>query len=189
MNAHVKPDTVDEATGFGWWFSRIVSMLLLLFVLAVLLAAVVVPKVAGGMPYTVLTSSMEPTYPPGTLIITKPIDESDLAIGVPVTYQIESGKPDVITHRIIGSGIEADGTTVYTTQGDNNPVADENPVQYGQIRGAVWYSIPYLGYVNNWLTGERRTLVVGAIVGVLVVYALYQFVGAGIERSRRGRSS
>ncbi|SNT01632.1 signal peptidase I [Rhodococcoides kyotonense] len=185
MNAHTAPVEDDESTGFGWWFSRIVSMVVLLFVVAVLLAAVIVPKVAGAMPYTVLTSSMEPTYPPGTLIITKPIDDAELAIGQAVTYQIESGKPDVITHRIIASSIEADGTTVYTTQGDNNPVADEKPVQPVQIRGAVWYSIPYLGYVNNWLTGDRRTVVVGGIAGALVLYALYQFVGAGIDRSRR----
>ncbi|WP_072806235.1 signal peptidase I [Rhodococcoides yunnanense] len=185
MSTHTEPAETDETTGFGWWISRIGSLLALMIVVAILLAAVVVPKIAGAMPYTVLTSSMEPTYPPGTLIVTKPIDDADLAIGQAVTYQIESGKPDVITHRIIATSIEADGSTVYTTQGDNNSVADPNYVQAGQIRGAVWYSIPYLGYVNNWLTGDRRTLVVGALVGVLVLYALFQFVGAGIERSRR----
>jgi signal peptidase I len=185
MTTHVKSADTDEATGLGWWFSRIASSVLLLFVIAVLLAAVVVPKVVGAMPYTVLTSSMEPTYPPGTLIITKPVDDADLAIGVPVTYQIESGKPGVITHRIIATSIEADGSTVYTTQGDNNPVPDEKPVKPVQIRGAVWYSIPYLGYVNNWLTGDRRTVVVGSIAGALILYALYQFAGAALERKRR----
>ncbi|MBY3792350.1 signal peptidase I [Rhodococcus fascians] len=178
-------EQTSEKTGLRWWIVNVMSLLLLFCVVAILLAAVVVPKVSGSQAYTVLTSSMEPTYPPGTLIVVKPGDVQSMGIGEPVTYQIASGLPEVITHRIVAVGFDAENRRVYTTQGDNNPRPDESPVKPEQIRGRVWYSIPYLGYVNNWITGERRTTAVYVIAGGLVAFALYQFASAGIDRSRR----
>ncbi|GGF98136.1 hypothetical protein GCM10007304_10140 [Rhodococcoides trifolii] len=176
----------DESTGPMWWLARIVSMMLLFFFVAILLAAVVIPKVGGAMPYTILTSSMEPLYPPGTLVVVRETDADALVAGTVVTYQIRSGEPDVITHRIISAGIDKDGKRTYTTQGDNNPQPDENGVLPAQIRGTLWYHIPYLGYVNNWLTGEKRTWVVGIAAGGLFLFAATQFVSAGVDRRRRG---
>ena len=47
---------------------------LLAFVLLLASLVVVVPAVSGSTPYTILTSSMEPGLPPGTLVIVKPIE-------------------------------------------------------------------------------------------------------------------
>ena len=54
-----------------------------------------------------LTSSMEPGLPPGTLVIVKPIDPVDVRIGTVITYQLESGKPTVVTHRDCGGHARA----------------------------------------------------------------------------------
>ncbi|MDQ1179083.1 MULTISPECIES: signal peptidase I [unclassified Rhodococcus (in: high G+C Gram-positive bacteria)] len=178
-------DATERRTGPLWWIGTVLSWVLLIGVVGVLLAAVVVPKVAGAQPYTILTQSMEPTYPPGTLVVVKPSEQ--LSVGSSITYQIRSGEPDVVTHRIIATGLDKDGARVYTTQGDNNPQPDPDVVQPGQIRGAVWYAIPYLGYVNNWLTGQTRTLVVGAGAALLFLYAAAQFVSAARDRRRTGR--
>ncbi|KIQ16978.1 signal peptidase I [Rhodococcus sp. MEB064] len=178
-------DATPRRTGPLWWIGTILSWVLLIGVVGVLLAAVVVPKVAGAQPYTILTQSMEPTYPPGTLVVIRPSEQ--LGVGTAITYQIASGQPDVVTHRIISTGLDKDGARVYTTQGDNNPQPDPNPVQPGQIRGEVWYDIPYLGYVNNWLTGSTRTTVVGVGAALLVAYAALQFVSAARDRRRSGR--
>ncbi|TFI45843.1 signal peptidase I [Rhodococcus sp. 1R11] len=176
--------TEDEASGPRWWLGRVLSWVVLLFVVAILLATIVVPKFSGAMPYTVLTSSMIPTYPPGSLIVVREADVENLGVGQSVTYQIKSGEPDVITHRIVATTYDKDGDQLYITQGDNNNAPDDNPVKPGQIRGTVWYSIPYMGYVNNWITGERRSVFVGVVVAGLVVFAFSQFVGAGIEWKR-----
>ena len=65
----VKGDEEDEHTGAWWWISRIVSYTLLAAMLTILAATVVIPRVSGSTPYTILTSSMRPTYPPGTLVV------------------------------------------------------------------------------------------------------------------------
>ncbi len=60
------------------------------------------PRLGGATPYTVLTSSMEPEYPPGTLVVVRPVPIEEIGIGDVITYQLESGEPTVVTHRVVG---------------------------------------------------------------------------------------
>ena len=172
----------DRRHGPMWWLVQTITWLILFGLIAILLAAIVIPKIADGQPYTVLTSSMKPEYPPGTLIVVRKVDPSSLAIGDVVTYQIRSNDPDVITHRIVGFTFDQQGNRLLTTQGDAVPVPDERPVQPAQLRGKLWYSIPYLGHVNSWITGGTRMIIVYTIAVVLVLYAATQFVGSFRER-------
>jgi len=159
-----------------------------LFGLVLLLAVVVVgvPLATGSTPMTVLTSSMVPTYPPGTLVIVRPIDANDIRIGDAITYQLVSGQPEVVTHRVISISNTSTGDKLFTTQGDNNPAPDEKPVQEVQIRGKVWYSVPWIGYVNTLVNGESRAWIVPAIAGGLFIYAGYMIASA-IHSGARGR--
>ncbi len=182
--------TADPSrTGPWWWFSTIVTWLLVFAVSALILALVVVPLLGSAQPYTVLTESMRPTYPPGTLVVVRDGDMNRLPVGEAVTYQIRSDDPAVVTHRIVATGMDSDGGRTYITQGDNNPQPDAETVEPAQIRGTVWYSIPYLGYVNNWLTGDTRVLVVIAMAGALGLYAAFQLVGAVVDKRRTSTGS
>ena len=74
------------------------------------------------------------------------------------------------------------GTTVrgkhdFTTQGDANNVADAEQVGPVQIKGKLWYSVPYLGYVNNAITGKERHVTMIIVVSGLLLYAAYMFSG------------
>ncbi|MGW4477600.1 signal peptidase I [Rhodococcus triatomae] len=183
MSDPVQDDTPD--LGVWGWVKSIVSWLVLLAVLAILALTIVVPRLTGSTPYTVLTGSMRPTYPPGTLIVVKPQDPETLGVGDAITFQKESGDPEVVTHRIIESRQNSTGVRTFVTQGDANPSRDQNPVVVEQIRGKVWYSVPYLGYVNNVVTGQQRAVMVSVVVGGLFLYAGAMFVGAYRDRSRR----
>ena len=66
---------------------------MLLTVGATLLVALVVPRLGGTSPYVVLTGSMLPKIPPGTLVVGLPVDPMSVAPGDVVTYQIRSGDP------------------------------------------------------------------------------------------------
>ncbi len=166
-----------------------VSAGLLAFVVLVAAMAIVVPALSGSTPMTILTGSMTPAYPPGTLIIVKPVDANTLVIGDPITYQIESGKPAVVTHRIVAVTSVSDGTRTFTTQGDANNAPDDTPVTPVQIRGKVWYSIPYLGWVNSWVNGDGRSWLIPAIAGALFLYAGYMAASgiAGAIKKRKNR--
>lgn len=151
---------------------------------AALAAAVVVPRLAGATPYAVLTSSMEPTLPPGTLVVARPVATGDIGVGDVITYQLASGRPLTATHRVTAIEQRLDGDRSFVTQGDANAAADPEPVRPVQVRGELWYAVPYLGYAHRWLTGAQRATLTLVIVGGLSVYAVAMFAGAWRDRVR-----
>ncbi len=159
----------------------LLGALLVLF-LGIGVAAIVVPAATGSLALTVRTSSMEPTLPAGTLIVVRPTELADLVPGKVLTYQLKSGEPTLVTHRITQRMLLADGSPVFTTKGDANPQPDLAPVKPVQVKGTVWYAIPYLGWVATLLTGEARTVVVSIVVGGLLLYAAWMFTSAVRDR-------
>ncbi|WP_427869142.1 signal peptidase I [Leucobacter luti] len=135
------------------------------------LLAIALPAAGGGRALTVLTSSMEPTLPPGTMVVTMPVRAADVKVGDVLTYQLRSGEPLLVTHRVMQRLIRVDGSTVFLTQGDNNDLPDEGFVEEVQIVGTVRYSIPYLGWVTRLFTGEVGAWTVRGVVAALFVYA------------------
>ena len=168
-----------------------VSWGLLGFVALIAVLVIVVPAVTRSTPYTILTSSMVPTMPPGTLVIVKPIDPQDIRIGTVVTYQLDSGKPIVVTHRVVQI-IEPNlpgGDPSFVTKGDANSVPDEKPVKPVQIRGAVWYTVPWIGWVNNLVNGDLRAVVIPLVAIALFGYAGYLVVSHQFEKRKKRREA
>jgi signal peptidase len=162
------------------------AAVVLLAALAVVL--VVLPKATGSVPLTVLTESMEPTLPPGTLVVVRPTPIDDVHVGDVVTYQIASGEPAVVTHRVTSVTSASDGTRRLRTQGDANAEPDARPVQAAQVRGVVWYSVPWVGYANQLVNGSRGWLVPTVAVSLLLYGAVMVAVGiVGEARRRRDR--
>ena len=160
---------------------------LLGLVILVGLAAVAVPAIAGATPLTVLTSSMEPGLPPGTLVIVKPTEAGDLRVGDVITYQIESGKPGVVTHRITEIATSSNGSKGFVTKGDNNDVADGKLVEVVQIQGKLWYSIPWIGYIASTVNGDMRTWLVPLVATGLFLYAGYMVASGIASRAKKRR--
>lgn len=114
---------------------------------------------------------MEPTYHVGSLIYVKSVDYKELKVGDPITFMIS--QDTVVTHRIIEVlADEEDPNTIrYFTQGDANTVADGTSVHYKNIIGKPVFSIPYLGYVSNYIQnppGKYIAISGGAILILLV---------------------
>ena len=170
------------------WLRQVFAWLVILGVVVVLAAAVLVPRLSGATPYTVLTGSMRPIYPPGTLVVVKPLDPDRIRVGDVVTYQLESGRPAVATHRVTDVTHNLAGEMSFTTQGDANESADAEPVRSAQVRGKLWYSLPYLGYVNDVISARQRQGAVLLVAIGLMGYAAAMFVAVFGERRPRARS-
>jgi signal peptidase len=160
---------------------------LLLLVAALAVVLIVVPKATGSMPLTVLTQSMEPTLPPGTLLVVRPTPIDDIRVGDVVTYQIVSGQPAVVSHRVVSVSSSSDGERTFVLKGDNNAEADPAPVTAVQIRGVVWYSVPEIGIVNQVVNGSRSWLI-PAVAGVLLTYGAVMMTAGFVSAARRRRA-
>lgn len=171
--------------GFVYFIGLGLSVGLFAFVALIGLLAIAVPAATGSIPMTVLTGSMSPTYPPGTLIIVKPIDEGDVRIGDVLTYQIESGKPAVVTHRVVSVTTMSNGGHSFETKGDANNAVDQKQVIPEQIRGKVWYALPFLGFVNSAVNGEARGWLIPLIAVGLFAYVGYLAASGTVSKLRK----
>jgi signal peptidase len=161
-----------------------VSASILVLLLGVAVAVVGLPAVTGGSAMTVLTQSMEPGLPPGTLVVIRPTPADEIRVGDVITYQISSGEAAVVSHRVV-SKTYADDEPTFITKGDNNDSADPAPVKPVQIRGTLWYSLPLLGWVNNVLNGSNRAIVLAVVAGGLFLYAAVSVIGAVRDRGKK----
>lgn len=141
---------------------------LLLIILAILAAALLLPRIAGYQGMAVLTGSMEPNYPVGSLIYVKEVDPGQLALGDVITYRLNGST--VVTHRIV----EIDeANQQITTKGDANEANDGQPIPYSDIVGRADFNIPYLGFIAIY---SKTPVGIAAVCGVLVAIILLTFL-------------
>ena len=129
-----------------------------------------IPSVFGWKPFIVLSSSMEDTIMPGDLILTKEIDALELKEGDVISFR--TNKYTVITHRIINI-VDEEGERKYYTKGDNNDLADSDPVSDDQIEGIYRYRIPELGKIA--LNLQKPIGIVICIALPLIIVLIAQF--------------
>ncbi len=151
---------------WNWISSLLVGIVVLLAI------ALVGVRIIGLQPYAVLSGSMEPTYHVGSLIYVKTVDYKELRIGDPITFMIS--QDTVVTHRIIEViADEEDPDTIrYFTKGDANDTPDGSSVHCKNILGKPLFSIPYLGYVSNYIQNPpgRYIAMAGGALLILLVF-------------------
>lgn len=150
------------------WNAASTVLVALVVLLAVLLVGV---RLVGLQVFTVLSGSMEPTYHTGSLIYVRKIDTADIQPGTVITFMLNEST--IATHRVVAVvPDEEDAQTVrFRTKGDANDLEDGTLVHYKNVIGTPVFSIPYLGYVANYVQhppGMYVAISAGAILLLLV---------------------
>lgn len=181
-------DGPHREAGLWYWLWFGISAGLLAVLLGIGAAAIAVPRFTGSVPLTVLSSSMEPSLPAGTLLIVRPLEldqMNQVRVGDVISYQPNPMDPTLVTHRVTGITSYSDGSWVFTTQGDANDAADD-PVYDFQVRAKLWYSLPHLGWVSDAINGQgNRVWIIPAAAGALFAYTAYSFVRAAGPARRK----
>lgn len=143
-----------------------------LVALVVLLALLLVgARVFGLQVFTVLSGSMEPTYHTGSLIYVKKVDPYTIQSGQVITFMLDENT--VATHRVVGVVPDEEDPTVirFRTKGDANETVDGALVHYKNVLGKPVFTIPYLGYVADYIQhppGMYTAIAAGVILLLLV---------------------
>jgi len=144
----------------------------------VLVAAVVIlalllvgARLFGLQVFTVLSGSMEPAYPVGSLIYVKKVDPDTLRSGDVITFLMD--EDTVATHRITEVIPDENDASVvrFRTKGDANDSEDGTLVHYKNVIGKPVFSIPRLGYVSSYIQhppGIYIAVSIGAVLLMLV---------------------
>ena len=138
----------------------------LLTAAAVALAtAVLVPALLGFQRYVITSGSMTGTYDRGSLVYDRVVPTASLKVGDVITYDppAGSGPAGLVTHRIVSIAPQPNGTRVFRTKGDANPVKDPWTFSLqNRTQARVAFHVPYLGYGLAVLSEKKvRMLVIG----------------------------
>ncbi|MDU1055280.1 signal peptidase I [Clostridium baratii] len=121
--------------------------------------------------YDVLTGSMSPTINPGSLIIVKEIDDSEVKEGDVITFKGTSTS-NLTTHRVV-EVIEKNNSIKFQTKGDANDVLDPMLVDEGLLVGKVVFNVPYMGKVMSFIN-QYRVVIVVLIIAYLCFGTFYK---------------
>lgn len=148
------------------WDAVTTGIVALVVLLAVLLIGV---RVIGLTPFVVLSGSMEPTYQTGSLIYVKKADPFTLEEGQVITYMVS--EDTVVTHRMVGVVPDEEDPSVirFRTKGDANDVEDSTLVHYKNVIGTPVFTIPYLGYISDYLTNPPGMYIGIMVLGIVIL--------------------
>ena len=152
------------------WFLKLfnaAAIALILVSVFVLLSVVLtpagqVPRVMGFSVFRVLTGSMEPEIPEGSLLLVRQADADTIQVGDVISFF----SPDptlegaVNTHRVVDIRTE-NGGRIFYTKGDANVLEDAYPVREDMVVGKAVHVFTGLGKVVAVLSNP---LVFGSVI-------------------------
>lgn len=164
--------------------SRILVIIGSVILVASLLATIglVAPRLFGIMPYTVLTGSMEPAVPVGSLVYVQDASGDSLNKGDIVTFSKAAsgdGAATAVTHRVESNN---KAKSELTTKGDANDAADPQAVPYANILGKVVLTVPVVGsFVASLDTWNGKVAMIAIVLGGLI----FCLVGDQLRRAAK----
>lgn len=122
---------------------------------------------AGIRSFVVVSGSMQPTLPVGSVVYVMPSQE--YLVGSIVAFT--NAASQTVTHRVVSINDKADGR-YYRLKGDANNSADSDEIKGSTIIGKSFFSIPYIGRLVQLL----RTPVgfIALIIIPTIAYVVYE---------------
>ena len=137
-----------------------------LVIVIALVCAFIVPQLFGIVPDVVMSASMSPQVPAGSVAyIDENVGADEMKVGDMAVYRPSEGKQ--VLHRIVA--IDGDS---FTFKGDANNEPDSSSVDASQIVGRYMFHVPEIGRAYVFFDDNRVVTIVAIVVLNLLVYAL-----------------
>lgn len=153
----------------------------LIVTLAVLLAGV---RAAGLTPYKVLSGSMVPKYPVGSLIYVKKVNASEVRVGDAITFVLNKNLV-VATHEVYK--IDKENQCFYTEgiankDENGNIQKDANPVLFHNLIGKPVFCVPFLGYASQFFATSPGMYILIGFIALLIFMTFYTNIKAKFHK-------
>lgn len=162
-----------RASGLSAWIGRTTLGFGVVVAIA-LVALILAPRVLPVQTLVVVSGSMEPAIPIGSLILMERVESASLGVGEIITFQRPDRVGELITHRIVAEQVAPDGTRAFATKGDASGVPDPWVVPAVGIGWRALSVVPVAGYLLEALRSDlaRLLLFVGPL-SILATIALH----------------
>lgn len=160
--------------------------------LLALLALGVAPRTGRYRTVTVLSGSMRPSMPEGSVVVQTPAALADVKVGDVITYRIPVEDRRVVTHRVV-EVVEAGPRPVLRTKGDANTAPD--PWMARLSGEQVWKAraaVPKVGYALQALrhpAAQRLIVLLAPALLAVIWFREIWAAGAGSAPAPPGAST
>ncbi len=145
--------------GAGLWLGALIGVASAVIVIVCLLFQM--------RPQVVISGSMEPALPVGSLLLVAPTAADEIRPGDIVTVDRPGGR-GLVTHRVVTTSV-VDGRTTVELKGDANATVDPDPYVVGSAERVV-AAIPWAGYAA--VAVKSPLIMTALIVAVIAVIGL-----------------
>ena len=149
---------------------------LLLISLVLFCLPLTVPRLFGYQVYSVISGSMEPTIPVGSLVYIHEEAPEELREGEVIAFYGARDSAAIITHRVVENRVVM-GELI--TKGDANQTNDMNPIPYANVIGKVVYQVPGAGKAAELFTSAEGKVLAACLIAAAV---LLQMLSAWLGR-------
>ena len=136
---------------------NLLGTLLLLAVIG-LCVPLTVPMLLGYDVFNVVSGSMEPAIPVGSMIFVRPTEAEEIREGDVIAFYRHGV---VVTHRVLDN---KKISQQFVTKGDANELADMESIAYADLLGRVDHHIPMLGDITAHITTPIGKIYLFAII-------------------------
>ena len=149
----------------------VIIMLVIVFCLILIL-----PKQFGYQVYNVVSGSMEPEIPVGSMIFVENTAPEEVAAGQIIAFEAGGS---VVSHRVVEN---RNAAGEFVTKGDANDTEDINTIPYDSLIGRVAYHVPRIGqFMMVYTSPIGKAYVLGfALCGLL-----FNVLGGRLRAARR----
>lgn len=144
-------------------------------ILISVIALFMIPRLLGWQLVVVLSGSMKPTLPVGSVAFVEPRDAASVQVGDILTFRVPEDSSNrskdkivQVTHRVVEILPQGQGLG-FRTQGDANNGPDGYIVPGRNVVGTVSWHVPYASYLADRLRSRLGFLLLVAVPGMLLI--------------------
>ena len=157
----------------------------LLVALLVLCLPLTVPRFFGYHIYSVVSGSMEPPIPTGSLVYIRTMEPEKMQEGDVIAFYGARDQASIITHRVVENRAVMGE---FITKGDANQTEDMTPIPYEHYIGKVVQTIPGAGTAAELLTSPKGKAAAGSVILAAVLLQMLASIPGRRQKGGGGSS-
>ena len=126
----------------------------------------VVPKVIGVNVYEVVTSSMAPELPVGSVVYVQTCKADEVLVGDIISFYVGTDEENIISHRVVETSVGEQGDFFFITKGDANSDIDDVPVDIKHFVGKVKFKINNISWLVRLFDTSTGIIV---LIGLIII--------------------
>lgn len=146
---------------------NIVKYIILISVLiySLIILSIFILPLIKFYPLSVNGDDMLPNYTVGSLVLLNEVDVTEIYTDDVIAFTTADKKYGYDISRVVNKNIEK---RIFEIKGDNTNIDSAKEISYVSILGKVVYDVPYVGYINNFISETKGKIISSTIIFVLL---------------------